>query len=77
MRSPCLSLILRAWLVLLALVLAPAARAENVYTMDIGLTGIYSVDVTTGGTVQVNVNRTRKTVTVHAGHTYLAKAPNH
>jgi uncharacterized repeat protein (TIGR01451 family)/fimbrial isopeptide formation D2 family protein len=36
-------------LLLLALLGALPARAENVYIMDLNLAGIYSVDVTTGG----------------------------
>lgn len=38
-----------AWAAVLALLAAPAARAENVYIMELNLGGIYSVDVATGG----------------------------
>lgn len=39
-----------AWAALLAVLVAAApARAENVYIMELGLNGIYSVDIRTGG----------------------------
>ncbi len=55
MRPPFLSLLMARWprvpalAALLLALLAPAARAENVYLMHLGLNGIYSVDTRTGG----------------------------